>query len=251
MKNKFKSIVRKFLRSFRKYLPKTNYSFKILSGLNKGKKIFTNLHDYPSAILGTTERELLLWFSQNVNEGENWLDVGANFGYTVIGINAHTGDKGTIYAFEPVKKTFNALNKTIEINSMKNVETYCLALSNNKELTKRNFNQTRGMLTNEDSASDLEVSIISFDSFFCNKNIKKIDGIKIDVDGPELEVLLGLENVISKDKPKIIIEVHDQSFNKVKNLLSKYGYKKYKIIYKPFYAINESLENANLVFYYG
>ena len=134
---------------------------------------------------------------------------------------------------------------------MKNVETYCLALSNNKELTKRNFNQTRGMLTDEDSASDLEVSIISFDSFSCNKNIKKIDGIKIDVDGPELEVLLGLENVISKDKPKIVIEVHDQSFNKVKNLLSKYGYKKYKIIYKPFYAINESLENANLVFYYG
>jgi hypothetical protein len=63
--------------------------------------------------------------------------------------------------------------------------------------------------------------------------------------------LLGLENVISKDKPKIVTEVHDQSFNKVKGLLSKHGYNKYKIIYKPFYAINESVENANLVFYYG
>jgi FkbM family methyltransferase len=251
MKNKFKSILRKFKRSLRKYLPKTNYPFKILSGPNKGKKIFTNLHDYPSGILGTTEHELLIWFSQNINEGENWLDVGANFGYTVIGINYFLGDKGTIYAFEPVKGTFNALNKTIKINSMQNVETYCLALSNNKELTKKNFNQVRGMLTDEDNSSDLEVTLISFDSFFSDKDIKKIDGIKIDVDGPELEVLLGLENVISKDKPKIVIEVHDQSFNKVKSLLSKYGYNKYKVIYKPFYAINESVENANLVFYYG
>ena len=62
-----------------------------------------------------------------------------------------------------------------------------------------------------------------------------------------------------KNKFKSIVRKFLRSFRKYlpktnysfKNLLSKYGYKKYKIIYKPFYAINESLENANLVFYYG
>ena len=80
MKNKIKSVFRIFFRSLRKYLPKTNFPFVILSGKNRRKKIFTNLHDYPSAILGITERELLLWFSKNINEGENWLDIGANYG---------------------------------------------------------------------------------------------------------------------------------------------------------------------------
>ena len=123
-----------------------------------------------------------------------------------------TTEKGTIYAFEPVKKTFNSLKKTIEINSMTNVKSFCLALSNDSKLTVQNFNTTRGMLTKQNDSSDLEVSLVSFDSFFEGKKIKKIDGIKIDVDGPELDVLLGLEKLISKDKPKIIIEVHDQSF---------------------------------------
>ena len=250
MLKNLKYIKRKYLRSFRRFLPKKNFSFFILSGMNKGKRIFTNLHDYPSAILGTTESDLLLWFSNNISKNENWLDIGANYGYTVIGINNNIGANGTIYAFEPVKSTFDALNETISKNSMNNVKSYCLGLSNDNQLTKKNFNQTRGMLTSESLSSDLEVSLISFDSLFEGKKIKKIHGIKIDVDGPELDVLLGLKKLILKDKPVIIIEVHDQSFDKVKNLLLKYGYKKYEIIYKPFYATNQSLENSNLVFHH-
>jgi FkbM family methyltransferase len=219
-----------------------------MSGKNQGMKIYTSLHNYPSAIFGRTEKDLLRWFSKNVSKDETWIDVGANYGYTVLALSKNIGPEGKIYAFEPVTSTFEALNETIKLNNLKNIETYCIALSDNKNLFKKRFQSTRGMLTNEDSSSKLEISLISLDSYFDYNTINKIDGIKIDVDGPELEVLIGMKSLLEIHGPKIVIEVHDKSYDSVKKFLSRFNYKQSEIIYKPFYATGESVENSNIVF---
>lgn len=54
---------------------------------------------------------------------------------------------------------------------------------------------------------------------------KNIGMIKIDVEGMELEVLKGANQILIQNKPHLFIEANEPSyFNKIKNYLSKYNY---------------------------
>jgi len=235
-------------RKIRSLLSKKNKKHRIISGHLKDYKIFTNWHDYPSAILGRTEKDLLVWFSKNIQKGETWIDVGANYGYTTIALEKYIGDKGKIFAFEPVPSTCAALLQTIHINNFKNVSVYCLALGDESALSIKHFKTSRGMLTNEDDLSSLGIPLISFDQIWASNTRDTINGIKIDVDGQELEVLIGMKTQLKEYHPKIILEVHDLTYNLVNEFLIGLGYKKSLIINKPFYAKNSSVENSNILY---
>ena len=59
------------------------------------------------------------------------------------------------------------------------------------------------------------------------KNVKyKISLVKIDVNGHEYSVVKGLENIIKKDKPVLIIET-DKNIKKIERFLKKFKYKQY------------------------
>ena len=59
------------------------------------------------------------------------------------------------------------------------------------------------------------------------KNIKyKISLIKIDVNGHEFSVIKGLQNIIRKDKPVLLVET-DNNINKIESFLKKFNYNKY------------------------
>ena len=59
----------------------------------------------------------------------------------------------------------------------------------------------------------------------------KISLIKIDVNGHELSVIKGLNNIIKKDKPALIVET-DKNINKINNYLKKLNYGKYSFLKK-------------------
>src|SRR5947209_1348739 len=65
----------------RKALSRRVRPHRILFGRLRGRMIVTSWHDYPGALLGSTERPLLEWFYMNVHLGETWIDVGAHYGY--------------------------------------------------------------------------------------------------------------------------------------------------------------------------
>src|SRR3954465_4692650 len=85
----------------RRVLPRSLRPHTILAGPLQGARIYTSWHDYPGAILGTTERPLLDWFRRNVSPGETWIDVGAHYGYTAIALCRLVGPTGRVVAFEP------------------------------------------------------------------------------------------------------------------------------------------------------
>ena len=83
------------------------------------------------------------------------------------------------------------------------------------------------------------INIIKLKSFFLRKNIKKVDLIKIDTEGHELEVLLGLEKKIILVKA-FLIEFHDnQTYlnydnKKIEKILKKNNFKLRKRVKFPF-----------------
>src|SRR5437870_13466498 len=111
MMNTFKTQVRRFL-------PKSIAPQSILAGPLQGASIFTSWHDYPGAILGTTERALLDWFRRDVSPGETWLDIGAHYGYTAIALSRLVGPAGRVFAFEPVLATAGCIARTRELNQL-------------------------------------------------------------------------------------------------------------------------------------
>ena len=80
-----------------------------------------------------------------------------------------------------------------------------------------------------------------------NVNLKKlkkikyrISLIKIDVNGHEFSVVKGLQNIIKKDRPALMIET-DSNIKKIEVILKKLNYKKYLFLKnkKSFEVIND------------
>lgn len=74
------------------------------------------------------------------------------------------------------------------------------------------------------------------DHLFKELGLRRVDWIKIDVEGAECEVLLGLIETLKTYRPRMIIEVFNENVEKVKRFMEKYGYGLVRI--SPFFGAN-------------
>ena len=54
---------------------------------------------------------------------------------------------------------------------------------------------------------------------------ERVDFVKIDIEGFELEALIGMKKTILMDKPCILIEIWKENFERVNSLFTQYQYK--------------------------
>jgi FkbM family methyltransferase len=201
--------IKSILRSF---LPCAVRPQVILAGPLKGARIMTSWHDYPAAIIGRTEHPLLEWFTRNVRPGMTWLDVGAHYGYTAITLSRLVGPEGRVFAFEPMLSTAGYLTQTRLLNQLPQlvVLPFGLAASDNIEL--RQLPVTRGMVDSTLQHGQWEEVILVARLEWLWPQIcggsDRIDGVKIDVQGMEYDVLRGMTTLLSKWKPTLVIELH-------------------------------------------
>lgn len=247
----------------RKVMPKIILPWHILSGHLKGKKIVTSWYDYPAAILGRTEKQLLKWFADNVRPSETWIDVGAHYGYTSIALCSLVGEGGRVFAFEPMLKTVGHLSRTRIINGLNQLTILPFALSSKGDISIQNLPETRGMIdstllfaTNNQkqfNAAQENILCTSFDWLWpmvANKN-QSIAGIKIDVQGMELFVLQGMRETLKQLHPKLIVEFHEGvERNDVLEFLFEVGYSKNAIPIEPIDGEIAPLFNDNKSYFF-
>ena len=77
-----------------------------------------------------------------------------------------------------------------------------MGLSEKKEILNYSGGGTSGYL---DVKGDKTAQVIDIDSYVLEKNLKKVDFIKMDIEGSELSALRGASNSITKWKPKMAI----------------------------------------------
>ena len=140
------------------------------------------------------------------------IDVGANYGDSAIWWAKIFGSK--VIAFEPLVHVFNALEENIKLNDV-DVTAYNLALGNGEEIS----GSSDGIMFS--SGGDIKIRSEKLDHY----SFERVDLLKIDVEGFELDVLLGAENTIRQFKPRIIIETHSKELRKKCHaFLSSLGY---------------------------
>ena len=198
------------LASLRHVLPRSVRPHRILRGPLRGCKIVTSWHDYPAALLGYTEQPLIDWFNGNVRPGETWLDVGAHYGYTALALSRLVGPGGRVFAFEPVLSTAGCLESTRLLNNLAQLTILPIGLTANHEFATMSVPLDRGMADHgRASVRASTILVAALDAIWVSLSPgTRIDGIKIDVQGMELDVLEGMKDTLSQWHPRLIVELH-------------------------------------------
>jgi FkbM family methyltransferase len=161
-------------------------------------------------------------------EGMNFLDIGAHIGKYTIRAGMKIGKEGKVVAIEPDKDNFDLLVRNIEANGLQN----CVALNLAAYRADTEVNLFLASTSREHSIMEdfgkgsRKVTARALDSVLEEIGIEKVDLIKIDVEGAELEVLEGLENTLTKQNPLLIVEILKRDEDKVIRYLGSLYYKK-------------------------
>ena len=167
------------------------------------------------------ENRELSQIKKYINTGDVILDIGANIGNHTIYFLMECKAK-YVYCFEPTKHTFEILRKNIEINNLSDdVELYNFALGSIETNGHMDINKGDAGANHVILDKDGDVVVKRLDQVVFDK---KIDFVKIDVEGFEYDVLIGAEDVLKKYRPIIYIEIFDSNYDKVNSVLNKMGY---------------------------
>ncbi|MBL8815665.1 MAG: FkbM family methyltransferase [Planctomyces sp.] len=141
-----------------------------------------------------------------------FVDIGTNLGwYTCIA--ASLLPQGVVYGFEMDKVNFGLLQRNLSLNRATNVLAYHLAASDTDavETYQRNGIRpgTHFQLNKHGRGLPVEVKSVTMDRFFDHTRVPP-DVVKIDVEGAEHRVLLGMKRLLVEQRPTIFMELHPQ-----------------------------------------
>ncbi|MFZ1371312.1 MAG: FkbM family methyltransferase [Ferruginibacter sp.] len=166
----------------------------------------------------TYEADNFAFLHETCKPGAVIIDIGAHIGlFSVIAAQV-AGKTGKVYAFEPAPGTYALLQKTVSINHAGTViETFQKAVGKaNGKITffvsDNRADNSNSLVNYKDDRSlhGIDVAVTSIDDFVREKNISRLDFIKIDVEGAEYDTLLGAVHTLKHVRPACIVAIHPE-----------------------------------------
>jgi FkbM family methyltransferase len=181
---------------------------------------------------------------RHFGDGVVAIDCGANIGvHTIEWAKTMTG-WGSVLAIEAQERIFYALAGNIAINNCFNATAIHAAVGaapgvmripspdylrpasfGSLELKQRAANEYIGQEIDYSDAAMTSVRSISLDSL----GTKRVDLLKIDVEGMEVDTLTGAASLIKSLSPIIIVEWIKSPKEKLKNILDQFNYKNFEV----------------------
>ena len=256
MKTKHKIVFAKIIFFLLSIIKKKNFIRTKRNNINWELDLSEGI-DLSVYIFGKFEYEIITAITKHkLSKKPIFFDIGANIGVQTLQLS-ECFKNSVIHSFEPTNFGFNKLKKNIFLNpklckkifinqtfltnKKKNLPKEIYAswnLQNNKNVHKKHF----GSLNKTSNAKSLKL-----DDYILIKKIKKIDFIKLDVDGHELDVLKSGYKFLKSKKVPIIFEVapylykeYGYTHKDLINLFKELGYRFYNIYnLKKIQNINE------------
>ena len=139
------------------------------------------------------------------------LDIGASFGYLSLVWANSIAQNGRVISFEPNPNVFKSFRKSISSNNLDSIiHLNNLAVGAKDEKIELFLNSTSSNTLNikGKKRDGITIDMVSVDSFTKKNNIVNCDLVKIDVDGIELDILRGSQELLKKCKPIFIVETN-------------------------------------------
>lgn len=195
----------RFYMVYRKFLSR----LKPTTVTTEGSKMILDANDslllsiYPNFEPGETKI-----IKKYVKSGMNAVDAGANIGYFTLLMAKIVGEKGTVHAFEPDNANFKLMQKNVKLNNYRNVRMNESAVSDKNGhltfyLSASNPQDHRIIEDSAEKRDTYKVPSVTLDSYFQKK---KLDFIKMDIQGAELMALEGGERLLKSQKPILVLE---------------------------------------------
>ena len=154
-----------------------------------------------------------------VNEGDVFVDVGANYGYYSAIAGWQIGLSGKLYSFEPNPSVFKYLQKTLKANGFyikKIVKSFQVGLSDFEGVSKFSFLDGDfgggSMYIPENRIKKENFKVIDVDISTMDKllsDVDSLDFVKIDAEGAEVGIINGMKKLINRSPNiKILMEFY-------------------------------------------
>jgi FkbM family methyltransferase len=172
----------------------------------------------------TAKPETMKWFEPE--SGQTVIDVGASVGK--FSLFAASKQAKIVKSIEPNPETYAVLEKNVRINGVKNIRAINAAIGNGHFKTEifvpYTFTGTASLLSNWEDRFEkrrYKVDVVPLDDI--SKDLDTVDWLLIDVEGYELDVLMGGNETLRKTE-RIIIEISDGNQEKVKNIMASHNF---------------------------
>ncbi len=178
----------------------------------QGNKMYVNPQDTGVAPYllqwGVYEKDETALFKRIVKKNMTVADIGANIGYYTLLAARLVGDGGQVFAFEPDANNFQLLCENLALNKCQNVVAVQKAVSNKSGkaklfLDKTNLGGHSLTQANVKKKAAAVVETVSLDDFFREEQ-RKIDVIKMDIQGAEMDALQGMTDTLNKNQELLI-----------------------------------------------
>jgi len=186
---------------------------------------------------GAFDEPVQAFIAENVAVGSVCVDVGANIGAMTLGLCKAVGSSGRVFAFEPGLPFLTRLKKNINANPqfLSRVEIIPSAVSDKEGYLFWNEDAVECRNASCISKTGIKIECTTLDSFATKYNLQRLDFVKLDIEGMELEAMQGGLQTLTKFKPillyETLIEVEKNRGRKVlfeiENLLNSLGYQIY------------------------
>ncbi len=150
--------------------------------------------------------------------GMTVLDIGAHVGLYSLIAAKRVGPDGVVIAFEPSPREYRRLRLHLWLNRIRNVRTEPIAVSDEDGETtfwivegwSTGGNSLRNPVHFGEPTKPIQVPTTRLDTYLNQRNLKKVDFIKMDVEGSELQILRGAHELLTRiPRPVMMLEMTD------------------------------------------
>jgi FkbM family methyltransferase len=186
--------------------------------------------------IGTWEPHFKIVVDNFINEDDVVIDAGANFGYNSVIMGKKIGSDGTLISFEPQRIIYQQMCGNLILNNIYNGHPINAAVGQEESTANLVpvYYEAGWVNIGDTSIGDggEEIRVCKIDDIIDTR----VNFIKIDVQGFELDALKGAKNILTNYQPDIFIEVEPHQLAKFNttdedlfNYIKSFGYDIYKI----------------------
>jgi FkbM family methyltransferase len=147
-----------------------------------------------------------------VKQGDTVIDCGGCFGDTALYFAHKSGQSGCVYSFEFMPENLIIFQRNMRLNKdlAERIQLMGKPLwsSSGLKLFIEGSGPGTHLTPRPKDSSAKEVKTFSIDDLMQEKKLRRVDFIKMDIEGAELEALKGAKNTLLRFKPKLAISVY-------------------------------------------
>jgi FkbM family methyltransferase len=164
---------------------------------------------------GVFEEKATAAVKRLVGRGDFVFDVGANIGYYSVLLSRLVGRDGKVFSFEPTERYADVLEMNLEANRTDNVAMFRMGLSNRMRRAEIQIGESSATL-HPPGGKPLQsrelIELTTLDRFVDRHAPRKIDFIKVDIDGHEPLFFEGACETLDRYDPVILLEVNHLNY---------------------------------------